>query len=89
MSKTIETRWTHADQAASALQTYALETRGAGYGDEGSAEFEAVVVDFLTDLKHLLYRAGMGRYMLTEMTERAIDRWSDEAEVLPEGAPDE
>lgn len=84
-----ETRWSHADRASSVLQTYALETRPDGrLGDEGSDEFVATVVEFLSDLKHLLYRAGPS-ILLTELVDRAVDKWDVQSGYLPEGGPDE
>lgn len=80
----VETRWLHADRASSALQTYMLETRGKGLGDEGSDEFVEGVVSFLADLKHLLYRAGPS-ILLTDLVEKAVDRWDVQSGYLPEG----
>lgn len=86
-----ETRWSKADRAAAALQTYVQEVNGPGasYGDEGSEEFEAAVNGLLVDLKHLLYRAGWAKYMLTEMAERATDVWAEEADALPVGGDED
>lgn len=87
-----ETRWSKADRAAAALQAHGDEVHGPcwdGYGDEGSEEFEAAVNGLLVDLKHLLYRAGWAKYMLTEMAERATDVWAEEADALPVGGDED
>ena len=85
-----ETQWSKADRAAAALQAYVQEVDGLGasYGDEGSEEFEAAINGLLVDLKHLLYRAGMGKLMLTDMAERAVDVWAEESDTLPVGGDD-
>ena len=86
-----ETQWSKADRAAAALQTYVQEVDGPGasYGDEDSEEFEAAVNGLLVDLKHLLYRAGWGKHLLTEMAERAVDAWAEESEALPLGGDED
>lgn len=86
-----ETQWSKADRAAAALQEYVQEVDGPGasYGDEGSEEFEAAVNGLLVDLKHLLNRAGWSRFMLTEMAERAVDVWAEEADALPVGGDED
>lgn len=86
-----ETRWSKADRAALALQAYGDLVHGPtwdGYGDEGSMDFEVLVTGLLVDLKHLLYRAGWEEFALTEIAERAVDVWAEEADALPEGGPD-
>lgn len=83
-----ETQWSRADRAASALTTYSMETRGGeGYGDEGSAEFHEVLVDFMTDLKHLLVR--FDGPMLEDLAQDAVARWSSEVDDLPVGSDDD
>jgi hypothetical protein len=85
-----ETGWGRADRAAAALQAHVDEVAGfpgESYGDEGSDTFDEAVMSLLVDLKHLLWRAGGPAYELTEMAERAIDRWS--AEDLPEGGDED
>lgn len=87
-----ETQWSRADRAAAALQAHVDEVTdspGNSYGDEGSAEFDAAVLSLLVDLKHLLVRVGGGRYVLTELAERAVDVWAVEADTLPAGPDDE
>jgi hypothetical protein len=83
-----DTQWGRADRAAAALQAHGDQVHGQfwdGYGDEGSAEFEQAVMDLLVDLKHLLYRAGLAKLMLTDMADKAVDVWAEECEALPTG----
>lgn len=84
------TQWSHADRAKAALLEYQYEVTGDHYaGDEGSDEFDEAVIGLLTDLKHLLWRAGGAAYALEDLTQTAIDRWSAECEKLPEGGDEE
>jgi hypothetical protein len=88
-----------ADRAAYALKAHFGEVHtppgSQAYGDEGSDTFREAVVDLLTDLKHLLYRADY-RLLLEELAAEATDRWAaedDEEEATercgegPEGEP--
>lgn len=86
-----ETRWSKADRAAAALQAHGDQVHGPfwdGYGDEGSAEFDAAVLELLVDLKHLLYRTGGAKTMLTDLAEEAVDIWDKQMETLPVGDDD-
>ena len=83
-------QWSRADRAKAALLEYQYEVTGDHYaGDEGSDEFDEAVIGLLTDLKHLLWRAGGAAYALEDLVQTAVDRWSDEVEKLPEGGDEE
>jgi|GEM_PF-4501041 len=88
-----DTQWSRADRAAYALQAHFGESHtppgSKTYGDEGSVEFDRAVVSLLVDLKHLLYRVGGARYMLTDLAEEAVDLWAEEADTLPLGGDEE
>jgi hypothetical protein len=84
------TQWSRADRAKAALLEYQYEATGDHFaGDEGSEEFDMAVVGLLTDLKHLLWRAGGAHYALEDLVQEAIDRWSKEIEILPEGGEED
>lgn len=85
-----DTQWKRADRAKAALLAYQYEKTGDHFaGDEGSEEFDTAVIGLLTDLKHLLWRAGGKNYELSELAHEAVDRWAKEVEDLPEGGDEE